>query len=231
MDEALRRIGEFEQLAQGLSHATDESTRLQVAVEAAVELVGGCDHAGVTVNEDGAPRTRAASDDVVRRANELQYELGEGPCLDTLRDDETVVSVDLAADPRWPSWASRVHHELGAGSMISLLLFTWTGSYGALSLYGDRPRGFDAEDVAAAQVLAGHLAVSMAAGREIDQRGAAIATRTVIGQAEGILMERFGLDADHAFDFLRRISMDTNRKLSLVAEDLVRTRTLPRRPD
>jgi AmiR/NasT family two-component response regulator len=76
-------------------------------------------------------------------------------------------------------------------------------------------------------VLAGHLAVSLAAGREIDQRATAMHSRTVIGQAQGILMERFGLDADRAFDYLRRTSMTTNRKLSVVAEELVRTRRLP----
>lgn len=221
------RIGEFEQLARGLGDAVDEPTRLQLATVAAVQLVAGCDHAGVTVNECGSPLTRAASDDVVRRANQLQYELGEGPCLDTLRDEETLVSNDLSADLRWPHWAPKVQHELGAGSMISVLLYTRRCSYGALSLYGDRPQAFDGDDLAAAQVLAGHLAVSMAAGREIDQRGAAIASRTIIGQAEGILMERFDFDADRAFDYLRRVSCDTNRKLASVAEDLVRTRELP----
>lgn len=225
----MRRLGQFEQLARGLGDATDETSRLQLAAVAAVELVAGCDHAGVTVNENGSPLTRAASDDVVRRANQLQYELGEGPCLDTLRDEETLVSTDLAADPRWPRWAPQVRHELGAGSMVSLLLYTTKGSYGALSLYGDRPQAFDADDLAVAQVLAGHLAVLMAAGREIDQRGVAIASRTIIGQAEGILMERFDLDADRAFDYLRRVSCTTNRKLALVAEDLVRTRELPDR--
>lgn len=227
VDEAMRRLAEFELVARGLGDASDEATRLQLAAEAAVELVVGCDHAGVTVNQGGKPQTRAATDGVVRRANELQYELSEGPCLDTLRDQETVVSTDLAADPRWPRWAPKVHHELGCCSMISLVLFTWTDSYGALSLYGDRPHGFDDDDLTAAQVLAGHLAVSMAAGREVDQRTAAIANRTIIGQAEGILMERYDLDAGRAFDYLRRVSMTTNRKLSLVAEDVVRTRRFP----
>lgn len=111
--------------------------------------------------------------------------------------------------------------------MLSLLLFTWTGSYGALSLYGDRPCAFDPSDVATAQVFAGPLAVSLVAGREIDQRGATILSRTIIGEAEGILMERFGLNADQAFEYLRRVSSANNRKLALVAEDLVRTRELP----
>src|SRR5918997_3394672 len=138
VNEAMRRLGEFEQLARGLGDAMDESSRLELAAVAAVQLVAGCDHAGVTVNENGETLTRAASDDVVRRANQLQYEFGEGPCLDTLRDEETLVSNDLAADVRWPRWAPKVHHELGPGSMISVLLYTRKGSYGALSLYGDR---------------------------------------------------------------------------------------------
>lgn len=230
MKDATRRLSEFDLLARGLGDATDEASRLQLAAQAAVQLVPGCDHAGITVHERGQPLTRAASDDVVRRANELQYELGEGPCLDTLRGEETLVSADLTTDERWPRWAPKVHHELGPCSMVSLLIYTWDASYGALSLYSDRPHAFATDDLALAQVLAGHVAVSMAAGREIDQRGMAMASRTVIGQAEGILMERLDMSADQAFDYLRRMSMALNRKLVHVAEDLVRTRQLPEPP-
>jgi hypothetical protein len=225
--EEMSRASAFEQLARKLNEAEDEATRLEIASRAAVSLVDGCDHAGVTVNEDGHPLTRAASDDLVRRANELQYELREGPCLDTIRDAETLVCTDLARDERWPSWAPRVHRELGAGSMMSLLLYTEKRSYGALSLYGDTDHAFDAGDLASAQVLAGHLAVLMDAGREIHHRGLAMQSRTVIGQAQGILMERFDLSADQAFAYLRRLSSDRERKLADVAADIARTRQVP----
>jgi hypothetical protein len=112
--------------------------------------------------------------------------------------------------------------------MLSLLIYTDSESYGALSLYASKGRCFDADDVAIAQGLAGHLAVIMAAGREIDQLGAAMHNRTIIGQAQGILMNQLGIDADQAFDYLRRVSSHSNRKLVDVAAEIARTRELPK---
>ena len=206
---------------------TDENARLQLAVDSAVTLVARCDHAGITINESGGLLTRVSSDDMVRRANELQYELGEGPCLNFHRDHDTMIVVDLANDERWPVWAPKVHHEFGVTSMMSLLVFTDDHSFGALSLYAAHGKHFDVDDVAVAQALAGHLALSMSAEREIDQLGMAIVSRLVIGRAEGILMERLDITADQAFDYLRRISSHGNRKLVAVASDIARTRKLP----
>lgn len=220
-------MSEFEQLARALRSAPDEDARLQVAVASAIRLVSKCDHAGITINEKGGLFTRVSSDDFVRRANELQYELGEGPCLSVRKDQDTMIVVDLATEERWPEWAPQVHHEFGASSMMSLLVFTDDDSYGALSLYAVGGHQFDVDDVAVAQALAGHLALSMSAEREIHQLGMAIISRLVIGRAEGILMERLDVSADQAFDYLRRISSQTNRKLVVVASDIARTRTLP----
>ena len=147
-----------------------ENARLQIAVDSAVSLVERCDHAGVTINEKGGLLTRVSSDDVVRRANELQHELGEGPRLDVMRDQDTLLSADLAQEQRWPLWAKRVRAELGVGSTMSLLVFTDRRSYGALSLYAQRGKSFDADATSAVgQALAGHLAVIMTAEREINQ--------------------------------------------------------------
>lgn len=220
-------VNEFTQLAQALAAAPDESTRLQVAVDSAVSLVRGCDHAGITINDKGGLLTRVSSDDLVRRANELQHELGEGPCLDVMRDQDTLVSTDLALEQRWPRWAPSVHDQLGVDSMMSLLVYTDTRSYGALSLYARRGHRFDADDIAVGQAVAGHLAVIMTAERQIDQLGLAMLNRITIGRAEGVLMERLDIDADQSFDYLRRVSMDTNRKLIEVADDIARTRRLP----
>jgi AmiR/NasT family two-component response regulator len=81
------------------------------------------------------------------------------------------------------------------------------------------------------QALAAHLAVSLAASREIDGLGVALHSRTVIGQAVGILMERLGLGAEQALAYLKRVSSHSNTKLVLVAMELVETRTLPTTPD
>ncbi|WP_297627847.1 GAF and ANTAR domain-containing protein [Nocardioides sp.] len=220
-------MSEFEQLARVLRSAPDEDSRLRLAVHAAVSLVARCSHAGITINEKGGLLTRVSSDDFVSRANELQYELGEGPCLSVRKDQDTMVVVDLATEERWPVWAPRVLHEFGASSMMSLLVFTEADSYGALSLYAVDGQQFNVDDVAVAQTLAGHLALSMSAEREIDQLGMAIVSRLVIGRAEGILMEKLDVSADQAFDYLRRISSQTNRKLVAVASDIARTRMLP----
>ena len=228
MSGANQRMGEFSQLAEALSAAPDEDVRLKVAVEAAVSLVERCDHAGITINDKrGEVATRVSSDEVVRRANELQHELGEGPCLDVRRDQVTLVCPDLTQERRWPRWAARAHAELGVGSMMSLLVYTDATSYGCLSLYADRGRRFDVDDLAVGQALAGHLAVVMTAERQIDQLESALLNRLLIGRAEGIVMERLDVTAEQAFDYLRRVSMHTNRKVVDIASEIATTRALP----
>jgi hypothetical protein len=225
--ETARRVSDFAQLATELAGAADEDTRLQVAVNAALGLVDGCDHAGITINMRHGLVTLVSTDDVVQRANELQHELGEGPCLDVLRDQETLISPDLELEQRWSVWAKRAHVELGVGSMMSLLLYTAPHSYGALSLYAQEDHRFDADDVVIGQALAAHISVIATAERQIDQLGAAMDNRTIIGRAQGTLMERLGIGADQSFDYLRRVSSHTNRKLVDVAREIDDTRRLP----
>lgn len=215
---------DFARAVQGLQGQT---ARLQRGVELVVQVLEGCDHAGVSVGTRREVITAAATDDVVERGDTWQYELGEGPCLDAVRHQNTVISHDLRTDDRWPLWGPRVIAGLGINAMMSLLLYTRQDTIGALNLYADRSRAWDADQIAAAHALAGHLAVAVADAREIEGRGRAMISRTVIGQAEGIIMERFGISADRAFDYLRRISQHHNRKLIAVAEELVATRSLP----
>lgn len=227
MSGVVHRMGVVKELAQALGDTSREDERARLAVDAATSLVERCSHAGFTVNEQGGLSTTASSDEVVRRANELQQELGEGPCLDVMRDEDTLVIPDLAHERRWPTWAQRVHDELRVGSMISVLVHAGAQSYGALSLYAERGLRFDADDVAIAQTLGGHLAMVMSSGREIDQLGRALHSRTVIGHAQGILMERLDIDSAQAFDYLRRVSSVSNRKLIDIADEVARTRELP----
>ncbi len=230
VQDARQRMSEFAHLAQALAAAPDEEARLMIAVDAAVALVDGCDHAGITINERRGLVTRLSSDEVVQQANELQADLGEGPCLDVMRDQETLVSPDLEVEQRWPMWAKRVREDLGVGSLMSLLIYTEPNSFGALSLYARVGRRFDADDLAVGQALADHISVIVSAERQIDQLGRALDSRTIIGRAEGILMERLGMSADQSFDYLRRVSSTTNRKLVDVATEIAQTRRLPDAP-
>ena len=218
---------EFADLARALGAAGEQSDRLMLAVEAAVELIPGCLHAGITINRDGRCHTLASSGEVLGLVNELQNELGEGPCHAADRKEEVVHITDLVTDERWSVWGARVNGDFDLGSVMSMMVYTARGSYGTLSLYGAGSNAFDADDVATAQALAGHLAVALAAGHEIEGMSAALQSRTVIGQAEGILMERLGVDADQALAYLKRVSSHTNTKLVQVAGEIVRTRELP----
>lgn len=171
--------------------------------------------------------TTAASSDLVLHADQLQYEFHQGPCLDSVRTQATVVSGDLAADRRWPRWGPAVSERLGVHSVLSLLLYTHSDSYGSLNLYATSLHAYTPDDIIIAETLAAHLAVALASGRHSDHQDAALVSRTVIGQAEGILMERLRITAEQAFLMLRTTSQRENRKLVQIARELVLTGELP----
>jgi GAF domain-containing protein len=209
----------------------DVEHTLTTAVELAVELIAGCDACGVTLVRRGRGikgiETPVSTGDMVVRGDALQYELGEGPCMDAVWQHEVVVSNDLVVETRWPVWAPRVVEELGARSMMCIQLFAGEHSLGAMNMYSKTPDVFDESDQVEAEALAAHVAVALAAAQEIEQLQTALTSRTVIGQAEGILMERFDISATRAFDVLRRVSSHSNTKLSLIAKELVETRRVP----
>jgi GAF domain-containing protein len=200
-------------------------------VEMAVETVHGCDHAGISLIQHRKIETVATTDHVATKGDEQQYVLDQGPCLDSIREQETVRSNELATDNRWPLWGPWVHDNLGVNSMLCFQLFTSEQSYGALNLYSDHDQGFDSHDQSVGLTLAAQAAVAFAASREIQGLETAITNRTVIGQAEGILMERYDLTAERAFAFLTRVSQNENRRLAVIAEELVAHRQTPGRPD
>lgn len=213
--------------ARSMRSEHDVQGTLQRAVELAPEVIKGCDQAGVSmVRARKRVDTPAATDDVVRRCDQIQYELNEGPCLDAIWHTETVSSADLGNDDRWPIWGRRVS-ELGMRSALCFQLFTDQDNLGALNLYSTDLDGFGDDDYENGLALAAHVAVALAAAQEVESLNSAVASRTVIGQAEGILMERYDLQAEEAFAVLRRVSQDSNVKVAEIASDLVRTRQTP----
>ena len=211
-----------------LHQSPDPHERMQAGVDLAVQLITGCDHAGITLVQGHEISAGAATDDVVARADAVQHELREGPCVDVATlENRTIYVADLSRDRRWPQWASRITQDVGVRSLLSLQLYTRDRSFGALNLYSDHPDAFDPHDFDLAENVAAHLAVAITDAQEIEHRGKGMVSRTIIGQAEGILMERYGIGSSAAFAYLRRASQDTNRKLSQVAQELVRTRELP----
>ncbi|SDD53806.1 GAF and ANTAR domain-containing protein [Auraticoccus monumenti] len=220
-----RLVQEMAERVRQITEEPDDAARLQRAVTAAVELVAGCSSAGITVVEGQVVTTAAATDDVALQGDLLQHELGEGPCLDSLRHGPLVVSGDVAADRRWPAWAPSVH-QLGVAATASLRLSGNGRTFGALTLYGGRRGALDGDDLAVACALATHISMMMASSHEIRHLGIALDSRTVIGQAQGLVMERYGLSAGEAFALLQRVSQHDNRKLFSIASELVSTRQL-----
>ncbi|PKH43527.1 GAF and ANTAR domain-containing protein [Nocardioides alpinus] len=220
-----------DELAAAAREMQDDDSPQQAmerAVMVATKIIPGCEAAGVCVVYRGERiDTHATSDDSLRQIDALQHELDEGPCLDALREDHTVVSDDLATDDRWPSWGPQVVERLGLHSSVSYRLYSNDKDLGALNLYGKEPSAFTGEDVQDGLALAAHVGVALAAAQEVEQLEKALGGRTVIGQATGILMERFDLTPDRAFSVLSRMSQQNNVKLREVAEQIVTTRNVP----
>lgn len=214
-------------LARDLDSEIEPARMLQRIVEAAVCDVDGADHAGIMLLQHGALTTPAATDDRVRLIDEEQYDAREGPCLQAAIDRTEIVRVDdLASDSRWPTFAERaVGH--GVASMLSFQLYARDNNLGALNLYANKPAAFDDESAHIGALLATHAALALAATRTEANLRNALQTRDMIGQAKGILMERFKIDQGPAFELLVAISQHSHRKLRGIAGDLTSTGPIP----
>jgi transcriptional regulator with GAF, ATPase, and Fis domain len=215
--------------AREMSQEHGTTATLERAVRMATDLIQHSDYAGISLVHSDGIDTPAASGEELRAADEYQYRIQEGPCFDALRQTDVVVSTDLSNDERWPRWGKRISRELGIHSSMSFRLFTTETNIGALNVYARAKHAFDADDQLEGMVLATHVAVALAATIEEGQLHTALETRRMIGEATGILRERFGLTSDQAFAVLHRTSSHQNLKLHQVAQQLVDTGKLPQR--
>jgi GAF domain-containing protein len=219
------------QLADAVRELNDQSDpphTLERMVEITPEFFDSCDYVGISLVERDRIRTPAASSEKLRELDELQYEIGEGPCREAIRSHATIIVEDLHADARWPAWGRLMSEELGIRSSLSFRLFTRSDdTWGALNVYSRTPNSFTEEDVLHGQTIAAMCAVVLARSINDEHLARALETRTVIGQATGMIMERYGLDEQTAFNVLRRLSSQDNRKLNDLAQQVVADRTLP----
>ncbi len=170
------------------------------------------------------PVAAASSDPLARLADNHQMELSEGPGWDALRSVDLHVADDVTADDRWPRWSPLVV-QMGISATVAVPLFTDT-RLGAMTLYGRDPYAFDAPDIERARILGAHVSVVAAHSRMEQNLWRAIDGRNLIGQAQGILMERYQLTAEQSFALLRRYSQAQNVKLAKLALQLVETGVL-----
>jgi len=214
--------------ARELKGRVDPQETMERAAALAVRNVDGCQAASISLARGRSLETHAGTSEAVRTADQLQAETGEGPCLDAIHEQATIYVSDLSTDPRWPSWGSQVAERTGLRSVLSCQLFTDEDAVGALNMYSDRTQAFDGDDHAEALALAAHIAVAMSAAQETQGLMASKDTRSLIGQAMGIAMERYELDAEQAWALLTRLSQSMNVRVRDLAADFVATRTLPR---
>lgn len=211
----------FSAFARSAHQQDGPGQTLTEVVRAAVDLVPGCDEGSISVVV-GRQHTRseAASGKLPRIVDELQERLQQGPCLDAVYREETVRAPDLRTETRWPEFAAAAC-AAGAAGMMSFQLFVEGDNLGALNLYARTAGAFDDESEHIGLMFAAHAAVAYDTARSTERNLRTIATRQLIGQAQGILMERHGLTAHQAFALLTKVSQERNLKLHTVADHLV----------
>lgn len=213
--------------------ADDGAIDAQRIVGLAVAAVSHANHVGLTLlPAKGSPETIAVSDELPGRIDALQIRLKQGPCLDAA-DGEVVLSHDLSDASRWPEFAPRCTSVTSVRSILSVPVPLPGDDRAALSFYSTSTAVFDDLDVGVASVFPPYAAMAVSTRlheREIAQLGTALANSRRIGTAVGILMERYRVTSQQAFDLLTRASQCANRKVRDIAAEVELTGELPNLP-
>ncbi|SPM29558.1 GAF and ANTAR domain-containing protein [Mycobacterium terramassiliense] len=212
------------ELARHIAAPRSVDDVLSDVTAAAVQLIPGADVAGVLlVKQGGEFESVADTDSLAAQLDKLQHDFGEGPCADAALKQTIVRSDDMRDEPRWPRYApAAVEH--GVLSSLSFKLYTADRTAGALNLFSFKVGAWDADAETIGSVFAAHAAAAILAGRHGEQMQAALTTRDRIGQAKGIIMERYGVDDVRAFEMLRALSQESQTKLAEIAQRVIETR-------
>lgn len=213
----------LESLARALHSKNAElQTTLDVILSTAVATVGAAHYAGLILVVDGELLPQATTDKPPHELDMLQQALGAGPCIDAARDQAVIRVDDTSSERRWPTFAERAA-SLGVASMLCVPLWVDGPQLGTLSLYSLQAAAFSDHDLQLTRLYATHAALALADAQRTEKLRTALRNRDVIGQAKGILMERYRLTADGAFQRLSLASQAANLKLITIAEHLVDT--------
>lgn len=227
-------MGQTQRLLANMAIELEERRDPQQMIEKVSDyarVLVDADDAGILVTHSRQDiETPAATGPVVAKAHDLQAQFDEGPCLDAIEGRATYLTGDTAHDERWPKWGPAAY-DIGVKSALGVRLATKGRGYGSLNVYANRLNAFDTSQAELVEVLAAHASAAFAAADRERGLAKALESRTVIGQAQGILMQTFGIDADTAFSFLRRISQHENVRLHALAEAISVQRDANARPD
>jgi len=221
----------FAEIALRLHDEPDVEQTVESVLDYALVATGAGNAGVMFVHGGGRVESVAITDPVVEKADRMQMELGEGPCLSAIREHGTFRIADTLDEPRWPEWSSRIA-QLGLRSVLGIQLHTVDTMVGALNLYAAEPGWFaDPDDLAIAEIFARHASIALATARREAHLEAAMDARHRVGLAQGILMERHSLTDEQAFELLRRFSQEHHIKLNEVARQIIEDRNGSRHAD
>jgi GAF domain-containing protein len=215
------RIAELVQELYGRPDTDSDTVIAELAEHAAVEIPGA-QYAGITVTRNRKQiDTPAASHKWPILLDEIQQRHREGPCLTSAWEEKTVHVADLETDNRFPLYRRDALEQTPIRSVMSFQMFIAGETMGALNVYAEQPNAFGQASREMGLIFAAHSSVAWNAARREEQFKRALASRDTIGQAKGMIMERYGVDAVQAFEVLRKLSQDSNLPLIQVATELV----------
>lgn len=224
----LARLAEAMRVVAERARESEGRTPLEELVAVTVEQLATAHWASVTMLRGGRFRTEASTSESATRADLLQYDVGSGPCVGAVLDDNVYLTGDITQDERWREWGQQANAATGARSVLAyrLTLYDDTDSIACLNIYSTDRDAFDRRSLGAGLVLATHgslLVAAMVARDRAENLVRALASNREIGVAMGILMHKHRLSRDQAFDVLRVASQDSNRKLADVATEVADT--------
>ncbi len=211
---------------------------VEVAEEAITEIVSAAtdavrtDFGGITLIRDHGDKfeTISPTHPAVVEADRLQYDLDEGPCVDSAVEASAFFSTYLPKDSRWPKWGARVSEELGFYSVLSCEIHGRGKRIGALNLYGDAGTEFIDEDFELTKAFAHQASLVMGFVVHESELLQAMDDTMLLGQAQGILMRRLDIGVRTASAVLHRYASITEADVQDVAEQIVKIRDLPDDP-
>ncbi|MBE1546432.1 GAF domain-containing protein [Mycobacterium sp. OAS707] len=218
------RIAELVQQLYSRSDADSDTVIAELAEHAAIEIPGA-QYAGVTVTRNAKHiDTPAATHKWPILLDEIQQRHREGPCLTAAWEEKTIHVADLETDERFPMYRRDALEQTPIRSVMAFQMFIAGETMGALNIYSEEPNVFGQVSRDMGLIFAAHSSVAWNAARRDEQFKRALASRDTIGQAKGMIMERYGVDSVQAFEVLRKLSQDSNVPLLQVATELVANR-------
>ena len=205
--------------AESRPHPADVLERF--AVLASTHIAGVANASVMVPGARHGLRASAATGGLPHLIDRIQEETGQGPCFDAVKTRDPIRVDDLPQEGRWPDFTHAVLAQTPVQSMVCYRLYTDIDDWGVLSLHGNAPHAIGADAEEAGLILAAHAALAMNTITRGRQFRSALVSRDIIGQAKGMLMERYEIGAAAAFSLLTRLSQESNKPVVVIAKEIV----------